>query len=175
MSGLPKDVGTHPPSPLPPGSMYGRERGRKERQGSDWLTPLTAHWMERVKARLETKIIFMYVCGLSHTIGYGAGKVRRRTPAEFGTTFRIMTGRVASTIAHAAPWRTVGTKSHSARDAPVDSTYFSLPEAAAAHLHKRNNMHMTMHANLHLLHMVLGMTSCIIWQRRAWWLGWHGS
>ena len=67
-----------------------------------------------------------------------------------------MTGRVASTIAHAAPWRTVGTKSHSARDAPVDSPYFSLPEAAAAHLHKRNNMHMTMHANLQkMLHMVL--------------------
>ena len=69
---------------------------------------------------------------------------------------RIMSGRVASTIAHAAPWCSVGTKSHSARDAPVDSTYFSLPEAAASHSHKHNNMHMTMHANLQkLLHMVL--------------------
>ena len=88
-----------------------------------------------------------------------------------------MTGRVASTIAHAAPWRTVGTKSHSARDAPVDSTYFSLPEAAAAHSHKHNNMHMTMHANLQkLLHMVLDdIMHHLAMARPVAWVAWKLS
>ena len=66
-----------------------------------------------------------------------------------------MSGRVATTVAHAAPWRSVVTKPHSARDAPVDSTYSSFRRARNALTDKHDHMHITMHANLQkMLHMV---------------------
>jgi hypothetical protein len=58
-----------------------------------------------------------------------------------------MSGRVATTVAHAAPWRSVGTKPHSARDAPVGSTYFSLSEGPAT----QKMLHMVLHGTKHHL------------------------
>ena len=56
-------------------------------------------------------------------------------------------------------------------------TYFSLSEAAAAHSHKHNNMHMTMHANLQkLLHMVLDdIMHHLAMARPVAWVAWKLS
>jgi hypothetical protein len=88
-----------------------------------------------------------------------------------------MSGRVATTVAYAAPRRSVGTKPHSGCDAPVDSTYFSLSEGPATHSHKHNNMHITMHANLQkMLHMVLhGTKHHLTTARLVAWVEWKLS